>query len=422
MLGLTSTEQKFLALLRAALNDGDACDVCDVCMENADWAAIFTLAGQQKLLPIVYEYAHKSPDAQKEENAALFGAVRQQALMQVLGQTVRTAEFSALYATLRAAGLYPMVVKGQLCSRLYPLPDHRISGDDDLLISDNEFFACHALLTQNGLVPTCPTDELAHADEVTYTKSGSPLRIELHRRLFGSPDGAAFDRLFAGVSLVEIDGSQETGRDDGEKGSYFLTFHPHEHLLYLILHAYKHFVGSGVGVRQICDVGLWAQTYHDAVDWPRLYAQCASVHAAGFAEAVFSAARETLGIAFDLPAPWGAATDAGPLLHDALCGGVYGSNDLTRLHSSTVTRDAARAGRGEKRQGGLVAALFPDRRYMERQYPYVKRSALLLPAAWAQRMVRYFKETRRRDDSSASGSLRLAQQRLELLRLYGALD
>ena len=44
---------------------------------------------------------------------------------------------------LRQVGLHPVVVKGQLCSRLYPLRDHRISADDDLLIPDGEFLACH---------------------------------------------------------------------------------------------------------------------------------------------------------------------------------------------------------------------------------------------------------------------------------------
>lgn len=399
---LNQTDRALLALLRATLHGTDAE------VQDADWTALFTLAGQQKLLPLVYESARKLPAAQ--QNEAVFAAAARQTLLQVLGQSARTAEFTALYGALRAAGLHPLVVKGQLCSVLYPLPDHRISGDDDLLIPDDEFFAGHALLLQNGLAPTVSEDELAQADEVTYTKSGSPLRIELHRRLFGSPDGAALDRFFADAVPVEAEGSK------------LLTLASHEHLLYLILHAFKHFVGSGVGVRQICDVGLWAQAYHEAIDWPLLHEQCAAVRAEGFAAAVFAAARDVLGIAFALPAPWGEAVDVQPLLYDALCGGVYGSNDLTRLHSSTVTLRAARAGRGEKTAGGLRASLFPDRRYMQRQYPYVKRSPLLLPVAWAQRMLRYLKETRSRADSSASGSLRLAQQRLELLRLYGALD
>ena len=49
----------------------------------------------------------------------------------MLNQTVRSAEFSDLYHKLRSAGLHPIVVKGQLCSRLYPQTDHRISADDD---------------------------------------------------------------------------------------------------------------------------------------------------------------------------------------------------------------------------------------------------------------------------------------------------
>lgn len=50
-----------------------------------------------------------------------------------------------------------------------------------------------------------------------------------------------------------------------------------------------------------------------------------------FAAAAFHIAGDYLGIEFDLPMPWNDAVDAEPLLHDSLCGGVYGSNDLTRL-------------------------------------------------------------------------------------------
>ena len=127
---------------------------------------------------------------------------------------------------------------------------------------------------------------------------------------------------------------------------------PHEHLLYLLLHAYKHFVRSGIGLRQFCDIGLWARAYHGEIDWQRLPEQCESVHAATFAAVAFRIARDYLGIEFDLPAPWSEAVDVEPLLHATLCGGVYGSNDLTRLHSSTVTLNAVKASRtgGEERR------------------------------------------------------------------------
>ena len=398
---LTTTETQFLHIVKAAVSGGD------IPAENVDWPAVFALAGQQKLLPILFEAVRKTPAA--VENAALFAVTKQQVIGQVLNQTVRSAEFADLYRKLRKAGLRPIVVKGQLCSRLYPLKDHRISADDDLYIPDAEFMTCHEQLLANGLRTGAPADELASADEVSYTKDGSPLYIELHRHLFDSAEDAhdELNHFFADLNPVEIDG--------------FLAMPPHEHLLYLLLHAYKHFVRSGIGLRQFCDIGLWARAYHGEIDWQRLHEQCESVHAATFAAAAFRIARDDLGIEFDLPAPWSDAVDVEPLLHDSLCGGVYGSNDLTRLHSSTVTLNAVKASRtGEK--SGVLRTVFPKREYLERNYPYLKKHPYLLPVAWAQRLAHYAGEKKTGADSSASGSIKIARERIELMKRYDIMD
>lgn len=398
---LTTTETQFLHIAKAAISGGD------LPAEKVDWPAVFALAGQQKLLPILFEAVRKMPAA--EENVALFAVTKQQVIGQVLNQTVRSAEFADLYRKLRAAGLHPIVVKGQLCSRLYPQTDHRISADDDLLIPDGEFMACHEQLLTNGLTTDTPVDELATADEVSYTKNGSPLYIELHRHLFDSSEDAhdELNHFFASLKPVETDS--------------FLAMPPHEHLLYLLLHAYKHFVRSGIGLRQFCDIGLWARAYHSEIDWQRLHEQCESVHAATFAAAAFRIARDYLGIDFDLPMPWDASIDVEPLLHDTLCGGVYGSNDLTRLHSSTVTLNAVKASRtGEK--SSVLRTVFPKREYLGRRYPYLKKRPYLLPVAWAQRLVHYASEKQSGADSSASGSIKLGKERIELMKRYGIMD
>lgn len=397
---LTATETQFLHIVKAAVSGGA------LPMEAVDWSAMFTLANQQKLLPILFETVHRTPAA--GENAPLFAAIKQQVIGQVMNQTVRTAAFTDLYRRLRVAGLHPVVVKGQLCSRLYPLRDHRISGDDDLFIPDSEFFACHEALLANGLTTDTPADELSTADEVSYTKKNSPLYIELHRHLFDSAEDAhdELNHFFVDIVPVEVGG--------------FLTMPPYEHLLYLILHAYKHFVRSGIGLRQFCDIGLWARAYHDRIDWQRLHDQCASVHAATFAAASFRIARTYLGIDFDLPALWNSDVDAEPLLHDALCGGVYGSNDYTRLHSSTVTLNAVKASRtGEK--GSVLRTVFPKREHLERRYPYLKKRPYLLPVAWVQRIAHYAGE-HSGADNSASGSIKLARERIELMKLYGIME
>ena len=398
---LTTTETQFLHIAKVAVSGGD------LPVEKVDWPTIFTLANQQKLLPILFEAVRKTPAA--EENTTLFAATKQQVIGQVLNQTVRSAEFADLYQKLRSAGLHPIVVKGQLCSRLYPLKDHRISADDDLYIPDTEFMVCHEQLLANGLTTDTPADELSTADEVSYTKKDSPLYIELHRHLFDSSEDAhdELNLFFADLNPVETDG--------------FLAMPPHEHLLYLILHAYKHFVRSGIGLRQFCDIGLWAREYHDEIDWQLLHDQCASVHSATFATAAFRIARDCLGIEFALPTPWGTTITVEPLLHDSLCGGVYGSNDYTRLHSSTVTLNAVKASRtGEK--SSVLSSVFPKREYLERRYPYLKKHPYLLPVAWVQRIAHYASEKQSGADNSASGSIKLAKERIELMKQYDIMD
>lgn len=54
---LTTTETQFLHIVKAAISGGD------LPAEKVDWPAIFTLANQQKLLPILFEAARKTPAA-----------------------------------------------------------------------------------------------------------------------------------------------------------------------------------------------------------------------------------------------------------------------------------------------------------------------------------------------------------------------
>ena len=67
--------------------------------------------------------------------------------------------------------------------------------------------ACHEQLLANGLTTDTPADELTTADEVPYTKGGSPLYIELHRHLFDSAEDAhdELNHFFADLTPVEID-------------------------------------------------------------------------------------------------------------------------------------------------------------------------------------------------------------------------
>lgn len=407
---LNGNEKIFLEITAAAMNNKELTEKTDT--ENIDYRELFGLAKEQKLMPFVFEYVRTLPQADSEKNKDLFSSVKRSVIAQVLNQTTRSIDFSALYRKLLDASLHPILVKGQICSRLYPLKSHRISADDDIYVRDDEFLACHKVLLENGLKVKLPDgyteDDLMKEDEVTYIDGERGLYIEMHRRLFDSSEDAH----------DELNGFFAYSHDELYTVDGFYTLTPHKHMLYLILHAYKHFVSCGIGLRQFYDIGFFAREYESEINWDKLYDECLSVHAATFARAVIKIAHENFGIEFDTSGVWkDGDIDCVPLLHDVLCGGVYGSNDYTRLHSSTVTLGAVRASRKGKR-GNYIATLFPKRSYMEKRYPYVKKYPVLLPLAWGNRIIDYAKESSKSTDDSASESLKLAKERIELMKLY----
>ncbi len=395
-----NTRSFFLALLRAALH-GDRADL----PEEVDWPAVFKLAGDQHVLPMILEAAWRSGASEVFLNQA-----RPAGMRLMMTQTRRTAAFLSLYQNLAGKGLYPLVLKGLVCRVLYPEPDLRLSGDEDLLIRKEDFRAVHEALLGSGL--SCdsadPSEELS---EITY--GGGDLRIELHLSPF-PPEEAAYGGLNA---LFE--GAQERAVFTETQGIRIRTLSPTDHLLYLICHAYKHFLYSGVGIRQVCDIGMFSEHFREEIAWDRIRKACEEYRIALFAAALFAVSERHLG--FAVPEAFGdLETDEDPLLLDMLEGGVFGAAEEDRLHSASITLEAAAARRQGRKSRGLLAPVFPSLRSMKEKYPYLNKYPFLLPAAWSRRLGEYL--SRRGKEVSPAESIRIGKERIGLLRKYGIID
>ena len=55
---------------------------------------------------------------------------------------------------------------------------------------------------------------------------------------------------------------------------------------------------------------------------------------------------------------------------------------------------------------------------MERMYPWLKNYPFLLPAAWAARIGKYVKETRKTEGNDVRESIEIGNRRVELLKQY----
>lgn len=409
-------EQLFLEALKAAL--------CNTAVQwegelsEAEWTALFRLAEEHHVLPLVFEAVYACPAA-RNANSDLMLRCRQQTVRQVMGQAVRTDEFLRLYRRLAEHNVKALVVKGIICRSVYPNPDHRLSSDEDMLISPVDFSACDAAIQSYGMRSEDEWPEAEH--EVSYRKPSSALYIELHKSLF-APDSEAYgdwNRFFEDAVKRAVSVTVQ--------GVPVWTMEHTDHLFYLICHAFKHFLHSGFGIRQVCDIIMFSQSCGRHIDWTRVLEQCREIHAELFAAAIFKIGQKYL--AFDAqrayyPDEWQSIpVDEAALLEDLLSGGVYGSADRSRLHSSNMTLNAVAAQKqGKKASNTVFKTVFPSAKALEKRYPYLRKHPYLLPLAWASRILQYRKETSKMSHNNAADSIRIGNQRIELLRQYGVID
>lgn len=363
--------------------------------QETDWQELVRKAQQQKLLPMVYEVLGTSmPEYMRR-------SCKHDTVCQLMGQAQRTAEFLKTYKELSEREITPLVVKGIVCRSTYAKPDYRASADEDLYVPLADYPEFHNAMIDIGFAANEPDYKNAH--EERYTRNG--LLIEGHWELFPQENSA----LNAFNSYTEQFWSRaESSQIDGVE---MLTLAPTDHMVFLLLHAFKHFVNSGVGVRQICDVAQWAKAYE--VNWQYVKEVMRVANAEYFSAAVFDAASNYFGMA--LPKDWVRA-DSTALLADALDGGIYGSSNMSRKHSGNITLGAVEAAQNGKKSVPFFASAFPNRSTMEISYPWVKKSAVLLPVAWGARIIKYLGQ--QGSGNSATESLKIGSERVELMKQY----
>ncbi|MGM9676909.1 MAG: hypothetical protein ACI3XW_04795, partial [Butyricicoccus sp.] len=124
------------------------------------------------------------------------------------------------------------------------------------------------------------------------------------------------------------------------------------------------------------------------------------------------------------PQPWqDIQVDELPMLEDLLDSGVYGSSNRSRLHSSTITLNAVSAQKKGRKSGNhILKTVFPSARALSGRYRYLEKKPFLLPVAWADRILHYRKETAKSRDNNAAESIRIGNQRIELMKLYGVIS
>lgn len=402
-----NTTEIFLAILDAAIHNKPA-----VIPENEKCIECLAMAQAHNVLPLVFEKL-----CEREEFLALpaFEAYLGSVMGMVAAQTQRTDAFLNLYQGFLDAEIRPIVMKGIVCRQLYgELCDHRPSGDEDILIRKADFEQTRAVLEAQGFVPEreeITENQLEELQEIAFYQSSARLMVEVHTNPIGKGNDIryqmndCFQNVFDHPKEMVINGTSISTMNDTD------------HFLFLILHAFKHMLGCGFGIRQVMDVLLYYERYESEIDMVYVLEMLKKVRAKKFFSDLIHLGNQYLGFHF---MPFEERHYVEELLADIMENGTFGN--ATQAQQTAGTMTGVRIGCGNRKAGGKwIRMIFPSRKYLMPVYTELVEKPWLLPICWIKRGIKIFcRKTENRGQWIAE-SIAISDRKIELLKKYDVL-
>ena len=186
-----------------------------VSLSAADWMGLARLARQQAVPGLIYQAITLLPkNVSVPGDAVLSLMARAQEIAH--RNQIKAGVTERLMKRFSEQGLTPLVMKGATVAAYYTRPELRESGDIDFYFPSGQLEAATQCLTAPSLTP-----------DGSLTSKEEGVDIDLHDRYFD---------LHCRASVLPEPGTPEAT------------------LLMLSAHILKHAIGTGVGVRQCCDM------------------------------------------------------------------------------------------------------------------------------------------------------------------------
>ena len=294
--------------------------------------------------------------------------VKQAAFTQAKGKAIRKVaafdvERAAVLAKLEEAGVWYMPLKGSVLKDLYPRLGMRQMADVDILFDGARTKEARAVMEGLGFSAESTWGRGNHDH---YFKP--PIcHFELHRTLFGAAHDARLVRYYQNVKDRLI-------RDEG--GGCGFHFREEDFYLYMIAHEYKHYSGSGTGLRSALDTYVYLKKRGDGLDWSYIAAELNRLELTDF-EA------QNRGLALHLFEGGELTAREERMLEELLSSGTYGTIQ------KRVRNGVGRYGDGALgKTRYLFSRLFPPMNVVRSAFPFFARHPILLPILPGYRIVR----------------------------------
>lgn len=398
--------RSFLKILRMNFDE----KTVSLMPEPADWAVLSELARKQNLLPLFFEIANRFNDYVKSDG---YAKDQLDTFVMVAEQIQRSSAFIDIYETITEQGVYPIVMKGIVCRQLYgELGEHRPSGDEDILVEVKDFQKVKEILEKEQYicsVPNITERSLEQIQEISFYNSDHKLNLEVHTNIIGkeNEERERMNGLFRNVhergQVIQIDGAD------------MKVLEPTEALLFLIVHAYKHFQNRGVGIRQVLDILLYYREYKNEIAMDKLRDALKICRAESFWMDILYIGNRYLGL-YERQPEWICCPEE--LLQDMMQAGVFGGREKSDFVAANVNLALENGTHKHGKIHTVVRAAFPSRQVLLAGYPYLGDKPWLLPVVWGKRWFKFLRYAKKDVWKLSREILQKSSARMEIIKKY----
>lgn len=220
-------------------------------VSEMDLHAIYRIAKYHTMTSIVYMaldgsgiFDETDTDLVKEWSDAWNKAIRKNILLDM--------ECQKMIQFMEKKGIWHMLLKGSVLKNLYPAAEMRQMADIDILFDADYQMQMHQYMINHGY----KAEAFGVGVHDTYVKP-PVYNFELHTALFGGKHDA-WIRYYSDVKnrILQNEGS-----------SFGYHFRDEDFYIYIMTHAYKHYISNGTGLRSLLDIYVYINKKGKELDW-----------------------------------------------------------------------------------------------------------------------------------------------------------
>lgn len=250
---MTESQSFLLTLVRMALWGGNEPLPADL----PDWREVLAVAKKQTLLGLVAEAVPMLPDRLQPDPQSKM-LLHATAMRIMSSHALLNRKVADIKTRMDSFGIHTVLFKGQGTAMNYPNPQSRQCGDIDLYVGEDNFARALELFDPGTMKAA---DDYRYMKHFNINEDG--VEIEVHRIAEILP-GSARDRRFQRWTLDSL--SSNSVRKV-EIGGATVNLPPADFdVIYIMNHAWHHFMTGGIGLRQLCDWSMHIHRYGKSVD------------------------------------------------------------------------------------------------------------------------------------------------------------